>query len=107
MENQKRTSKILSFTDTSREVSTSELKEIAEILRGLESDEAQKLYIHIVTFNFDPVVFKGWSELAAERYDYHALFFSPIEEIPLTIGAFEELDEVEKAIVQYRLDHSE
>lgn len=102
----KKTQERLSSSSISRDVNSSELREIAEILKKIKDNTAQKLYIHLVSFNYDPFIFSDWCDEVKEEYNYKALFFCPIDQIPLVIGVFEELDEVEQEIIRYRLSHS-
>ena len=82
-----------------------DLKLLAEQLKFTEDQRAFKIIQQLIVFDFDPILFEGWTEQTNDDYDYKAIFFgASMDRLPLIIN--EDLDGIEDIVLQWRLDRS-
>lgn len=86
--------------------SEDELKEIASKLAETRDEKAGKVYALLLSIGYDPFLFEAWCEDASEEYDYHGLFFTNLENVPLVIHDMEALDSIEQVVVYWRMDNA-
>jgi hypothetical protein len=81
-----------------------DFKILSDILHESKDDKAFLLWKQFVAFDYMPVLIESWALSRCEEYDYYGILFGPLENIALILN--EELDVVERIILNWRYDRS-
>jgi hypothetical protein len=83
-----------------------DLKILASYLIISKDPRAWIVYKQILAFEYDPILFEGWTTGYAEGdYDYSHIFFqSSMDRLPLLLG--EDLDDIEDIVLRWRLERN-
>ena len=79
-----------------------DFRELAKLLKNCPDTKGFIISNQFEANRFNPLLIETWSRDVSDGYDYHAIIFGPIENIPLVLN--EDLNEIEQLIIGWRYD---
>ena len=79
-----------------------DFRELAKLLKKCSDTKGFIISNQFEANRFNPMLIETWSRDVDEGYDYHAIIFGPVENIPLILN--EDLSEIDHIIINWRYD---